>query len=138
MAPAAARRRIAFRVVGQFGVLWGGQFDPQPASEELPPRPLRFSRLRGSFFFDRYQFVAELLSLPFEFRFESFLPFRVAQGPKRLVVFHLLFHHRVEDDRDLVGRRYGVARRSEFALHPPQIVAQWAFVVMQSICRHAE
>src|SRR5271169_6069218 len=80
--------------------------------EELPPRAFQFSRLRGRFFFERYEFVTELLRLPFEFRLEPFLPFGVALRPERGVVFDLLLHHRVEDDRDLVGGRRGGPRRS--------------------------
>ena len=68
------------------------------------PRTFRFSRLRGRFFFDQYQSVAELLGLPFEFRFESFLALGVALCPKRVVVLDLLLHHCVEDDRDLCAR----------------------------------
>ncbi len=47
--------------------------------------------------------VAEMLSVPFEFRFETFLTLGIALRPKRGVVFDLLLHDRVEDDRDLVG-----------------------------------
>ena len=73
-----------------------------PPPKELSPRTFQFTQLRGRFFFDRYEFVAELLSLPFEFRFEAFLSLGVPLRPKRRVVFDLLLHHRVEDDRDLM------------------------------------
>src|SRR5260370_39554058 len=86
--------------------------------KELPPRTFQFSQLRCRFFLDGYQFVAKLLGLPFEFCFEAFLSLGVALRPKRCVVFDLLLHHRVEDDRDLVGGRRGGSRWSEFALHP--------------------
>ena len=49
--------------------------------EELPPRPFWFRSLRGGFFFNRHEFIAELLSLAFQFRFESFLPLGVALCP---------------------------------------------------------
>src|ERR1019366_5486454 len=68
--------------------------------KELLPRAFQFSQLRSRFFFDGHQFVASLLSLPSELRFESFLALGVALFPNRGVVFDLLLHHRVEDDRD--------------------------------------
>src|ERR1039457_917265 len=101
--------------------------------EELPPRVFKFSRLRCRFLFDRYEFVAELLRLPSEFRFEAFLTLGVTRCPKRPVVFDLLLHHRVEDDRELVRSRRGRPRRSQFALHAAQIVPQRGWVAMQGI-----
>jgi hypothetical protein len=52
------------------------------AFKELTPRAFRFSQLRGGFFFDWHESIAELLRLPFEFRFEPFLTCGVALGPK--------------------------------------------------------
>src|SRR5674476_347077 len=110
----------------------------QPAFKELLPRAFQFSQLRSRFFFDGHQFVASLLSLPSELRFESFLALGVALFPNRRVVFDLLLHHRVEDDRDLVGGRCGGLRGVHFALHPAEIVPQLRLVVMQRICRQSE
>src|SRR5664279_4120687 len=108
------------------------------AFKELLPRAFQFSQLRSRFFFDGHQFVASLLSLPSELRFESFLALGVALLPNRGVVFDLLLHHRVEDDRDLVGGRCGGLRGVHFALHPAEIVPQLRLVVMQRICRQSE
>src|SRR6516225_5848098 len=87
------------RSVARGGMHKGGG---SPSPKELPPQTIRFSGLGGRFFFDRYEFVAELLRLPFDFGFEPFLPLSVALRPKCCVVFNLLLHHRVEDNRDLV------------------------------------
>src|ERR1019366_3611284 len=106
--------------------------------EEFPPRVFKFSRLRCRFLFDQYEFVAELLRLPSESRFEAFLTLGVTRCPKRPVVFDLLLHHRVEDDRELVRGRRGRPRRSQFALHAVQIVPQRGWVAMQGIRRHAK
>src|ERR1017187_868535 len=73
--------------------------------EEFLPRVFKLSRLRCRFLFDQYEFVAELLRLPSESRFEAFLTLGVTRCPKRPVVFDLLLHHRVEDDRELVRSR---------------------------------
>src|ERR1035437_6475182 len=108
------------------------------AFKELLPRAFQFSQLRSSFFFDGHQFVTSLLSLPSALLFESSLALGVALFPKRRVVFDLLLHHRVEDDRDLVGGRRGGRRGVHFALHPAEIVPQLRLVVMQRICRQSE
>src|ERR1035437_8765248 len=108
------------------------------AFKELLPQPFQFSQLRSRFSFDGHQFVASFRSLPSELRFESFLALGVALFPNRRVVFDLLLHHRVEDDRDLVGGRCGGLRGVHFALHPAEIVPQLRLVVMQRICRQSE
>jgi len=103
------------------------------AFEELPPRTFWFSSLCGRPFLNWYQFIAELLSLTFEFRFEPFFSCGIPFGPNRRVVFRLVLHHRVEDDCDFVGRRRGRCGWSEFTLHAAQVVSQRRLVVMQRI-----
>ena len=70
------------------------------------------------------------MGLPFEFRLEPFGARRVALRPDRPVILDLFLDHRVEDDRDLVGRGGSGCGGAEFAFHPPQIIPQRRLVVM--------
>src|SRR5438876_7926848 len=87
------------------------------AFEELLLRAFLFSLLRGRLFFNWHQFVAEPLCLPFELGLKSLVPLRVPLGPERRIIFDLVFDHRVEDDRDLLGRGRGCPRWPKLAFH---------------------
>jgi hypothetical protein len=100
------------------------------ALKELVPRCFPFNGLRGCYFFHRHKFVASLMRLAFEFRFKTSLPFNITLSPNRSVVLDLPLHHRVEDDRYLMGGCRGGCRRIHFAFHPAQIIPQRRRVVM--------
>jgi len=106
--------------------------------EELTLRSLRISRLRSHVFVDFDELIPDIVSLSFQFGLKLFLSRGVPLSPDRGVVFDLVLHHRVKDDRYFVSRRGGGRCGSDFALHPTQVVSQWGGIVMQSKSRHAK
>jgi hypothetical protein len=89
------------------------------ALEELP----LWSNPLCSLGFDGDKFVAQLFGLPFEFCFQPFLPLGVSGGSQGLVIFDLVFDHRVKDHGDLVGSCHGGSLGAQLGFHSAQVVA---------------
>ena len=81
--------------------------------------------------FNRDELVAQLFSLPLEFRFESLFSEGVSGGPDGFVVFDVIFDHGVKDYCDFVGSRGGGGPGTELSFHSAQIVAQGSGAMME-------
>jgi hypothetical protein len=90
------------------------------------------------FFPDRYKLVAVFRGLLVKVGLDPFLTQRIAVSPKRGIVLYLVFHHRLEDDRDLVRRSCGCRRGTKFGLHTPEVIAKRTLLMMQRVCCQAE
>src|SRR6516162_8860585 len=104
---------------------------PTHSFKELTCRSFGLCLVRSGFFFDRHQFVAELVGLMLELCLEAFFALGVPLRPNRGIVLLLIFDHGIEDDRDFVSGCGGGSCWSELAFHPPKVVSQRGLIVMQ-------